>query len=254
MYSSIKITVNDKFAEITLNRPKQRNALTLDMIQELISALNTIKESDAKGVLLRAEGKSFCSGHDFNDMLARDLAGMRDLMRTCAEMMQLLHKIPQFVVASVNGPAVGAGCQLALSCDMVVAAESAGFRTAGASGGWFCFTPMVAVTRAVGRKRAIEMLTTGDIISAAQASEWGMINYAVPDETLYEESLTLLERATRGRPMMLGLGKDVFYKQIELDESEAYDYAAEIMASTGMLPDAQERMRAFAEKRKPRFE
>ena len=129
-FSSIKLKFNGKFAEITLNRPKQRNALTLSMIQELISVFNLVGESEAMGVLLRAEGQSFCSGHDFNDMLARDLAGMRQLMQTCAEMVQLIHTIPQFVVASVNGLAVGAGCQLALSCDMVVAAESAGFRTA----------------------------------------------------------------------------------------------------------------------------
>jgi len=252
-YSLIDIQISDSIAEITLNHPKKRNALSFEMIAELTLALREIAERKVWGIILEANGHVFCAGHDFGDMLDQDLTTMRKLMHNCSTLMQLIHAVPQPIIAKVQGPAIGAGCQLALSCDMVVASEQATFRTPGGAGGWFCITPMVALTRTVGRKRALEMLMTGEPISAELASEWGMINRAVPAEKLNYETRDLMHKATQGSRQMKGIGKHAFYTQIELDEACAYEYAAELMASTGVMPNAQERMRAFAEKRPPVF-
>jgi enoyl-CoA hydratase/carnithine racemase len=248
-YQFLQIQTHDTITEITLNRPDKRNALTYEMINELIAAFQEVGASEALGIILNANGSVFCAGHDYADMLSRDLAGMRDLMHKCSEMMQLIHTLPQPVIASVQGLAIGAGCQLALTCDLVVASEQAGFRTPGNSRGWFCFTPMVAVSRAIGRKRALEMLLTGDIVSAEQAAVWGMVNRVVPAEQLAEATLDLAQRATRGSRVMMALGKEAYYAQVEWDEAQAYKYAAEVMASTGTMPDAQARMRAFTERK-----
>ena len=253
-YEFITVQVAKTIAEIILNRPERRNPLSLKMIQELTRAFQDFKNrDDVLGIILGANGAVFCAGHDFNDMLEQDLATMRTLMQACAELMQLIQALPQPVVARVQGPAMGAGCQLALSCDFVVAAEQARFRTPGGGGGWFCFTPMVALTRAIGRKRALEMLMTGDPISAALAAEWGMINRVVPAKHLEKETIALMTRATQGSRVMKALGKQAFYAQIDLNEPQAYQYATELMASTGTLPDPQERIRAFVEKRSPVF-
>jgi enoyl-CoA hydratase/carnithine racemase len=241
----------DSICELRLNQPYKRNPLSFEMISELTAALQEAGQSEAWGIILGANGPAFSAGHDFNDMLARNFVEMRDLMHACSRLMQLIQTLPQPVIARVQGPAFGAGCQLALSCDMVVASSNASFRTPGGGGGWFCFTPMVAVTRAVGRKRALEMLMTGDPISAEQAFEWGMINRVVSPEQLADETLDLMRRAIRGSHLVKGIGKHAFYAQIELDEARAYEYAAELMASTGMMADPQERMRAFLEKRAP---
>jgi enoyl-CoA hydratase/carnithine racemase len=248
-YENIAVQLQDEAIEITLNRPKKRNSMTLELIQDLIHALREVEVSEARTIILGAAGPAFSAGHDFHDMLAREIGGMRELMHECSLLMQLVHRVPQPVIASVQGPAIGAGCQLALSCDMVVASENAIFRTPGGSGGWHCFTPMVALARAVGRKRALEMLMTGDPITSEQALAWGMINRVVPAANLLAEARTLAARCSRGNRFMQGLGKHAFYTQIELDESKAYEYGAEVMASTGMMPSAQGRMRAFIEKR-----
>jgi enoyl-CoA hydratase/carnithine racemase len=252
-YQFIDVQESEGIVTLSLNRPQRRNALTLAMIEEATAALRETAVSNAWGIILRANGPIFCAGHDFDDMVARDLAGMRQLMHACAEMMQLIHEVPQPVVASVQGAAIGAGCQLALTCDLVVASDKATFRTPGGAGGWFCFTPMVAVTRAVGRKRALEMLLTGDVITADTALEWQMINRVVPHEDLVAKTQNLMARATRGSRVIRGMGKQAYYAQVDLDEAHAYAYAAEIMAATGMLPDPQERIQAFVEKRPPRL-
>lgn len=253
IYKLIDIQHNDCITEITLNHPEKRNPLSFQMIAELTAAFEAIKAGETSGVILGANGPVFCAGHDFGDMLDQDLSHMRRLMHACSNMMQLIHTLPQLVIARVQGPAVGAGCQLALACDMVVASTEASFRTAGGSSGWFCFTPMVAVTRAVGCKRALEMLMTGDPIRAELAAEWGMANRVVSPERLAEETLDLARRATRGSRLLQGIGKRAFYTQLELDEARAYEYATEMMAATGVMADPQERMRAFVEKRKPVF-
>lgn len=252
-YTLVNLQLNDPFAEITLNNPRRRNPLSGDMIAELTAAFEAAGNSGAAGIILSANGPAFCAGHDFNDMLARDLPAMRTLMLACSTLMQVIHRLPQPVIAAVQGPAIGAGCQLALSCDLAVASSRATFQTPGGGGGWFCFTPMVALSRAVGRKRALEMLMTGDPIPAEQAAAWGMINRVVAPDALVEETRRLLQRATRGSRYLKGIGKHAFYAQIELDEARAYHYAAELMASTGTMDDPQERMTAFVEKRAPVF-
>ena len=251
-YSGITVESLDGYVEITLNRPERRNSLTQTVIEELIDALETVRQGEAFGVILASAGPVFCAGHDFDDMVARDLPQMRELMQRCSRLMQLIHEIPQTVVAAVQGLAVGAGCQLALTCDLAVAAEEAAFLTAGGTGGWFCFTPMVAVTRAVGRKRALEMLMTGERIEAARAAEWGIVNRVVPTDDLLVESRALMGRLKGGNQQMLGLGKQAFYAQLDLDEGRAYAYAAELMASTAMMPSPQARMRKFVARRAAR--
>jgi enoyl-CoA hydratase/carnithine racemase len=238
-------------ALVTMNRPERRNALSYEHIDELIDAFGAIAQSDARVVVLAANGPVFCAGHDYGDMVARDLQGFRDLFARCAEMMTLVQSIPQPVVASVQGVATGAGCQLVETCDLAVASEDASFATPGGRGGWFCTTPMVAVSRAIGRKRALEMLLTGDAVDARTAAEWGLVNRVVPADRLREETLKLAHAASRGSTASKATGKHAFYEQIDLDQDEAYTYASEVMATSAMAPDGREAIASFFEKRKP---
>ena len=251
---NVRVRTRDSFAHVTLARPERRNTLSLETIAELDAAFVEIGTGKVRGVLLDAEGPVFSAGHDFADMSGRDLAGTRALLLRCAELMQRIQRIPQPVLASVSGLATAAGCQLVATCDLAVASSEARFATPGGRGGWFCHTPMVAVSRAVGRKRALELLLTGDPIDAATAADWGLVNRVVPPDQLEAASWELLERATRGSAFSKGLGKQSYYAQIDLDQPKAYDYATEVMASASQHPDAQEGMRAFLEKRRPVFE
>jgi len=252
-YRNIRCERDDTIATITLNRPDRRNALSVEHMQEITAALRTIGESDARAVVIAAEGPVFSSGHDFGDMVERDLAGMRQVFAVCAEMMATVQGIPQPVVARVHALATGAGCQLVATADLAVASEDARFSTPGGRGGWFCTTPMVAVSRAVGRKRALEMLLTGNEIDAATAADWGLVNRVVPAATLVEETTALARAASRGSAYSKGVGKHSFYAQIDLDQAHAYAYASEVMTMMALGPDGREAMAAFVEKRKPRF-
>jgi len=238
---------------ITLDRPEKRNALALDVMLELTAALRETGESDATGVILAANGPVFSAGHNFGDMAGASLDDARHLFEVCTEMMDTVQSIPQVVVARVHALATAAGCQLVASCDLAVAAESAGFAIPGGKGGLFCHTPLVAVGRNIGRKRALEMALTGDAITAATAAEWGLINRAVPDDELVAATADLLARATRGSVESKALGKRAFYDQIGMDQRSAYAFASEVMAAAALLPDAQEGIAAFLEKRKPSF-
>ncbi len=197
----------------------------------------------------RAEGKAFSAGHDFADVAARDLAGVRDLLRLCTQVMRTIQEVPQVVVARVQAIATAAGCQLVASCDLAVAAESARFALPGGKGGWFCHTPAVPVARNVGRKRLMELALTGDPIDAATAAEWGLVNYAVPDAELDARVDDLLARATRGSRFGKGVGKQTLYAQLDRPEADAYAIAIEVMASLSQSPGAREGMAAFLEKR-----
>jgi enoyl-CoA hydratase/carnithine racemase len=252
-YRNIRCERDDTIATITLNRPDRRNALSVEHMQEITAALRTIGESDARAVVIAAEGPVFSSGHDFGDMVERDLAGMRQVFAVCAEMMATVQGIPQPVVARVHALATGAGCQLVATADLAVASEDARFATPGGRGGWFCTTPMVAVSRAVGRKRALEMLLTGNEIDAATAADWGLVNRVVPAAALVEETTALARAASRGSAYSKGVGKHSFYAQIDLDQAHAYAYASEVMTMMALGPDGREAMAAFVEKRKPRF-
>ena len=252
-YQCVLVDRDGDFITITMNLPGRRNALSLAHMQELIVAFRKAGETDALGVILAGNGSVFSSGHDFADMAGSDLAEMRRLLVTCTELMTVMQTIPQPVVARVHGLATAAGCQLVASADLAVAAETAQFAVPGGKGGWYCTTPMVAVGRAVGRKRAVEMAMTGDPIDAATAADWGLINKVVPAERLVDATLDLLRRATRGSPLSKGIGKQAFYAQIDLDQPKAYSYAIEVMAAASQTADAREGVAAFLEKRPPKF-
>jgi len=236
-----------------MNRPQRRNALSLQHMRELITALHDLAESDVLGIVLAGNGPVFSAGHDFADVADADLSGVRSLLVTCTELMALMQQVPQPVVARVHGLATAAGCQLVASADLAVASENAGFAAPGGRGGWFCHTPMVAIARNIGRKRAMEMALSGDVIDAQTALDWGLVNRVVPAEQLDSAVQDLLERVTLGSAESKGIGKQALYAQIDLDQPKAYAYAVEVMAATSQLPDAREGMRAFLEKRKPQW-
>src|SRR3989440_1073701 len=253
-YELITLQYEGDFATVTMNYPQRRNALSLKHMLELTDAFREVGESNALGAILAANGPVFSAGHDFADMVGQDLVAMRKLLKVCTTLMNTIQEIPQPVIARVQGLATAAGCQLVATCDLAVASTEAGFATPGGKGGWFCTTPMVAVSRNIGRKRALEMLLTGDVIDAQTAADWGLVNRVVPPERLLQESQRLLEAATRGSFISKGIGKQAYYAQIDLPQEKAYAYALEAMAATSQIPDAQEGMRAFLEKRKPNFE
>src|SRR5437763_14856175 len=253
-YEMIELRYAGDFATITMNCPERRNALSLKHMTELTDAFREVGESGVRGVILAANGPVFSAGHDFADVVGRDLAAMRTMLRVCTTMMDTIQAIPQPVLARVHALATAAGCQLVATCDLAVASTEASFATPGGKGGWCCTTPMVAVSRSIGRKRALEMLLTGDTIDAHTAADWGLVNRVVSPEQLLQESQHLLEAATRGSFISKGIGKQAYYAQIDLPQEKAYAYAIEVMAAASQIPDAQEGMRAFMEKRKPNFE
>jgi enoyl-CoA hydratase/carnithine racemase len=252
-FEHILVERSGDFATITMNRPQRRNALSLDHMRELIQGFSEVGESSALGIVLAGNGPVFSAGHDFADVAESDLSGVRALLVTCTELMTLMQQVPQPVVARVHGLATAAGCQLVASADLAVASEEAGFAAPGGKGGWFCHTPMVAIARNVGRKRAAELALSGDVIDARTALDWGLVNKVVPAARLDSAVQDMLERVTRGSAESKGIGKQALYAQIDLDQPKAYAYAIEVMAATSQLPDAREGMHAFLEKRKPQW-
>ena len=252
-YQNLLVSREGAYCTLTLNRPDKRNALSLDLMRELTDALRGIGEADALGVILAANGPVFSAGHNFADMAGATRQQVRELFLVCTTMMNTLQAIAQPVVARVHGLATAAGCQLVASCDLAVAADSAGFAIPGGKAALFCHMPLVAVARNVGRKRALEMAMTGDAIDAATAAQWGLINKAVPADELESATLDLLRRATRGTAHSKALGKQAYYRQIELPQEQAYAFAGDVMADGAMDADAQEGFRAFMEKRPARF-
>jgi enoyl-CoA hydratase/carnithine racemase len=252
-YEHITVQQDGAYVTITLNRPERRNALSMAHMLELTDAFKRAGDTDALGITLAANGPVFCAGHDFADMVGADLKAMRKLLRQCVVLMDTIQAVPQVVIARVHGLATAAGCQLVATCDLAVAAEGAGFALPGGKGGWFCHTPLVAVGRSVGRKRALEMAFTGEPISAATALDWGLLNRVAPAAHLVQETQALLASATRSTAFAKGMGKQAFYAQIDLDQPKAYAHAVEVMAASGVTADAQERMRSFVEKRAPAY-
>jgi enoyl-CoA hydratase/carnithine racemase len=251
-YENIGYTTEGHIALITLNRPQRRNALSLLLMQELIDCLSTIGgRRDLRVVILAAAGKVFCSGHDLSEMVGRDINEYRTLFSVCTELMTKLQSIPQPVIAEVQGIATAAGCQLVASCDLAVAAEEAAFATPGVKIGLFCTTPMVALSRAVGRKRALEMLLTGDLIDAHRAADWGLVNRVVAAGQLQAETRRLAQRIAEASDLVVALGKQAFYTQIDLDQQKAYAYAQEVMTMNSLAHDAREGISSFLEKRTP---
>jgi enoyl-CoA hydratase/carnithine racemase len=249
----LTVTRDGSTATVTLDNPDKRNALAYDLMVELTETLREIADTDALAVVLAANGPVFSAGHDFGDMAGASLPEAQLLLEVCTEMMDTVQQIPQIVVAKVHALATAAGCQLVASCDLAIAAESAGFALPGGKGGLFCHTPLVAVARQIGRKRALEMAVTGDVISAATAAEWGLINRAVPDASLDDAVADLVARATRGSALSKAIGKRAFYAQVDMDQPKAYAYAVEVMASGVVTPDAQEGISSFLDKRPAQF-
>jgi enoyl-CoA hydratase/carnithine racemase len=249
-FDSLRYEVAGSYAVVTLNRPARRNALSLGLMRELIACFDEIARTPAiPAVILAAEGTAFCSGHDLGEMVGRTVNDYRLLFDTCTELMTRIQSIPQPVIAQVQGVATAAGCQLAATCDLAVASENAAFATPGVRIGLFCTTPMVALTRAIGRKRAMEMLLTGRHIDAATAAEWGLINRVVPAAELESATSQLACEIAASSSFTVGLGKQAFYSQIDLDQPKAYAYAKEVMSMNALATDAQEGMSAFLEKR-----
>jgi enoyl-CoA hydratase/carnithine racemase len=239
---------------LVLNRPERRNALSHALLDDLLAALaETAADTSVHAVILRGEGPGFCAGHDLSEMAGCSLPSARGLFETCSEMMMAIHRLPQPVIAQVHGIATAAGCQLVAACDLAIASEDARFATSGVRYGLFCSTPMVEVSRAVGRKRALEMLLTGDMIDAQTAAEWGLVNRVVPRERLAEETLELATRITTASSHALAVGKAAFYEQIHLGLADAYDHTTEVMAANVVAPDGREGIDAFLSKRKPQW-
>jgi enoyl-CoA hydratase/carnithine racemase len=239
-------------AVVTLQRPERRNALSLDLMLELMACLDGIASNTAvRVVILEAAGKVFSSGHDLAEMTGRTVDEYRRIFDVCTELMTKIQSIPQPVIAQVQGIATAAGCQLVATCDLAVASSEATFATPGVKIGLFCTTPMVALTRAVGRKRAMEMLLTGRAIDAATAADWGLVNRVVPPAGLAPETRKLAGQIAEASSFTVALGKQSYYKQIDLDQPGAYAYAKEAMSQNALSDDAQEGIGAFLGKRSP---
>ena len=249
---NVEITREGPIAIVTLNRPERRNALSLEMMLDLIAALEEIgRNREIRAVILAASGKVFCSGHDLAQMSGRDINEYRRIFDVCTRLMEKLQSIPQPVIAEVQGIATAAGCQLVATCDLAIASEEATFATPGVKIGLFCTTPMVALTRAIGRKRAMQMLLTGEMVPARAAAEWGLINQAVPAAELQSATRGLAEKVAAASSLVVAIGKQAFYTQIDLDQPKAYAYAREVMSMNALAADAQEGIGAFLGKRAP---
>jgi enoyl-CoA hydratase/carnithine racemase len=239
-------------AVITLNRPEKRNALSVGLMQEVIACLEHLaSDQDVRAVILQAEGSAFCSGHDLRELTGATVSEYRRVFDLCTQMMLLLQSIPQPVIACVQGVATAAGCQLVATCDLALASEQATFATPGVRIGLFCTTPMVALTRAIGRKRAMEMLLTGQPIDARTAADWGLINRVTTAENLRTEARDLARQIAQASSFTVGLGKQAFYAQIDLAQPQAYAYAKEVMTKNTLAADATEGITALLEKRAP---
>jgi len=250
MYRHIVSQREASFAIVTLNRPERRNALSLELMRELIDCLEAIGQSaETRVVILAAAGKVFSSGHDLNELVNGTIADYRRIFDVCTQLMTRIQSIPQPVIAQVQGMATAAGCQLVATCDLAVASSEAAFATPGVKNGLFCSTPMVALTRAVGRKRAMEMLLTGKPIGAAAAQDAGLINRIAAPAELESETRKFACEIAAASPLTISIGKQAFYAQIELDQPRAYAYAKEVMSMNAAAYDAQEGITAFLEKR-----
>jgi enoyl-CoA hydratase/carnithine racemase len=251
-YQHLTLVREGACAVVTLNRPERRNALSLELMQELIGCLAEIAaDNSLRAVILAAAGKVFCSGHDLSQMTARNIDEYRRIFDVCTQLMEKVQSIPQPVIAEVQGVATAAGCQLVAACDLAIASDLAAFATPGVKIGLFCTTPMVPLTRAIGRKRAFEMLVTGEMIDAKTAAEWGLVNRVVPAESLAAETRKLAARIAAASSVVIGLGKQAYYTQIDLAQPKAYAYAKEVMSLNALADDAQEGISAFLEKRAP---
>ena len=249
----LNYTEEDTIAILTLNRPNQQNALSTDLMRALVSKLDKIKNNkNIKVVTLFANGNNFCAGHDLKELkLDRSEKRFKEIFELCSQLMTRIVKLPKPVIAGVQGIATAAGCQLVASCDLAIAANNARFATPGVNIGLFCSTPMVAVSRNVSRKRTMEMLLMGDFINANKALAFGLINNVVKDEKLKDETLKIAKNIATKSTATVAIGKEAFYKQLEMGLEDAYAYTSKVMSSNMLEKDAQEGISAFIENRDP---
>lgn len=248
-------------ALLTLNRPQARNSLSEELLRALAEEITRIADRpEIRAIVITGAPPAFCAGHDLREMNARRADSDRGrayfeaVMQLCSSVMQAVIRCPKPVIAAVSGIATAAGCQLVASCDLAVAGDSARFATPGVNIGLFCSTPMVALTRNLSRKQAMEMLLLGEMVTAEAAHRMGLINRVVPDDAVLDEALKMAALIASKSPLTLRIGKEAFYRQAEMPLSEAYDYASRVMAENMMARDAEEGIGAFLEKRKPHWE
>ncbi len=255
-YSYLAVDVAEGIATVTLSNPERRNPLSLETMREMLAVFEALgADRNVKVVVLEALGPAFSAGHDLRELRCAgdeaDVAKFREIFDACVTMMTKIQTIPQPVIAQIAGIATAAGCQLVATCDLAVASSAATFATPGVKIGLFCTTPMVALTRSIGRKRAMEMLLTGDFIDAATAERWGLVNRVVEPERLHAETRALAQKIAASSTFTVGLGKAAFYTQIDLDQAKAYAYAKEVMSMNALDADAREGIGAFLERRTP---
>jgi enoyl-CoA hydratase/carnithine racemase len=253
-YHNLIVQNDGAAARITLNRPEKRNALSRELMQELIAALReTSAQPHTRAIVIDGAGPAFSAGHDLSEMVGREEPFLDELFAICTTLMETIHELPQPVIAKVHGVATAAGCQLVAACDLAVAASGTRFGTPGVKIGLFCSTPMVPVSRAVGRKRAMQMLLTGEPIDADTALDWGLINQVVPDEELDGAVGRLVEAIAASSSYTVATGKRAFYDQIDRAEDDAYAHTKAVMTANALAHDAQEGMSAFLQKRSPNW-
>jgi len=255
-YHFLTVDVAGGVAVVTLANPHKRNALSLETMREMLAVFNALgSDTSVRAIVLCALGPAFSAGHDMRELTSAgdeaDVARLRTTFDVCVQVMTAIQSIPQPVIAEVAGIATAAGCQLVATCDLAIASSAAKFATPGVKIGLFCTTPMVALTRAIGRKRAMEMLLTGDFIDAETAERFGLVNRVVEPERLHDEVLALAGKIASSSAFTVGLGKSAFYAQIDLDQPKAYAYAKEVMSMNALDADAREGMSAFLERRAP---
>jgi enoyl-CoA hydratase/carnithine racemase len=251
-YNYLTFEVEGAIGTITLNRPEKRNALSLELLHELSTLLTSIsRTNDVRVVIIKGEGKVFSAGHDISELVNHEMTFYRAVFDTCVEVMEKIQRLPQPVIAQVHGIATAAGCQLVAACDLAVAEEGTRFGTPGVKIGLFCTTPGVPLVRAVGRKRALEMLLTGRMISAREAEQYGLINMVTPADQLAAETRALAEKIAEASPLTVSIGKKAFYTQVTLTDAQAYDYAKQVIVNNLFTEDAKEGLSAFLEKRTP---
>lgn len=250
-----------RVALLTLNRPQSRNSLSEAMLKALLAAVEDISAAKRiSAIVIAAAPPAFCAGHDMREMTARrsdpdrGRAFFEMLVRLCSSVMQAIVRCPKPVIAAVSGTAAAAGCQLVASCDLAVAGALARFSTPGVNIGLFCSTPMVALSRNLGRKHAMEMLLLGEFVSAGQALDMGLVNRVVADAEVLGEALAMAERIAAKSSATVAIGKEAFYRQVEMPLSEAYEYASQVMTGNMLIRDAEEGIGAFLEKREPKWE
>ncbi len=250
MNGPLLIDVDGATTTITLNRPERRNPLGLEMMDAVIAALENLSPETVV-VVIKANGPVFSAGHDLTQVLAAEEVELKKIFESCTVMMEKISEIPQPVIAAVHGVATAAGCQLVAAADLAIAAESARFATPGVRIGLFCSTPMVPISRAIGRKRALQMLLTGEMIDAQTAADWGLVNRVVPDDELEQAIKELVDSILRYSPAVIGLGKKTFYDQIDVDQHTAYEQTKQVMVANAQMDDAREGIGAFLQKRSP---